>query len=99
MQEIASGPVTEEQSMQVKFQRNPDGTFHQITINLRNRDDIALMRLVLHRATNCWDVAPAEMKELTDCLMYGKPLQDYAHQEGMLGRSKVELPAWCYEGL
>lgn len=36
---------------------------------------------LVNRAMNCWDRAPAELKEFADMVTEGKILQDYSSQE------------------
>lgn len=40
-------------------------------------DSIDAFKKLVDKALNCWDEAPAEIKELGDYLTHGKILQDY----------------------
>jgi len=56
--------------------RNNDNSIHRLVLEI---DSVSLVTFhqALNKALNCWDTAPAELKELADCIAFGAPLQQY----------------------
>lgn len=50
-----------------------------------------LITLAISKALNCWDQAPAELKELGDLLTHGRITQNYREQQFAKQRSEESL--------
>jgi hypothetical protein len=48
------------------------------TVRIVGAESIALFKEMVHRANNCWDTAPTEMKEFSDTVCHGRHLQNYS---------------------
>lgn len=66
-----------------------------MTLRIVGADSIAAFRCAMHKATNCWDNAPTEIKELSDMTIHGKLMQNYS----ALPSQRVRIPHEFYEGL
>lgn len=68
-------------TMTVRKQTEEDGTPVMVIRVVGNRS-ISWFQVLVNRATNCWDSAPADVKEFGDMVVHGRPLQDYISQSG-----------------
>lgn len=51
--------------------------FDGMTIHITTQEDVQLFKDLVNRAMNCWDRAPARVKEFGDIVTEGKALQKY----------------------
>jgi hypothetical protein len=52
------------------------------------KESAAVFRETIHRATNLWPDAPAEIKWMADIITSGKPMQDYFANPHLAGKGK-----------
>lgn len=62
-----------------RVSRNPDDTIAEIHISV-TADSLPNFQALIDRALNCWDSAPAELKELGDMLTHGYVTQDHTYK-------------------
>lgn len=60
----------------VRVSRNPKNEIDGIHISI-TADSLQNFHTLVNRALNCWDSAPAELKELGDMLTHGYITQKY----------------------
>lgn len=63
-----------------KVSRNPKNELDGIHISV-TADSLQNFHTLVNRALNCWDSAPAELKELGDMLTHGYITQPYTDQK------------------
>lgn len=56
--------------------RTPEGSVGEIKLSI-TAESIPLFTALIDRALNCWDSAPAELKELGDMLTHGRITQNH----------------------
>lgn len=62
-----------------RVSRNPENEIAEIHISVTHESLPAFTTLV-HRALNCWDSAPKELKDLGDMLTHGRITQDHTYK-------------------
>lgn len=65
----------------IEVERSGDYT----TIRFKANYEVMFAELV-HRATNLWPDAPAEIKHFADLVIHGKPMQDYFSNPHLAGK-------------
>lgn len=70
-----------------QYEIGPD-TEPSATVRIVGAESIALFKQMVRRANNCWDTAPAEMKEFSDVVTEGRILQDYQAQSPLTPTEK-----------
>lgn len=63
-----------------RVSRNPENEIDGIHISI-TADSIQNFNTLVNRALNCWDSAPAELKELGDMLTHGYITQPHTDQK------------------
>ncbi len=58
--------------------RSPEGALDGIHISV-TAESLLNFESLINRGLNCWDSAPAELKELGDMLTHGKITQDHTY--------------------
>lgn len=58
--------------------RSPEGTLDGIHISV-TAESLPNFESLINRGLNCWDSAPAELKELGDMLTHGRVTQNHAY--------------------
>ena len=61
-----------------RVSRNPENEIDGIHISI-TQDSLPNFQQLIHRALNCWDSAPKELKELGDMLTHGYITQDHTY--------------------
>jgi hypothetical protein len=61
----------------VSVKRNEDESISHIRLDV-TEESLSYFITAIDRALNCWDGAPAELKELGDMLTHGRITQDYS---------------------
>lgn len=62
-----------------RVSRNPDNTIAEIHLSV-TADSLPNFQALVDKALNCWDSAPAELKELGDMLTHGRITQDHTYK-------------------
>lgn len=62
-----------------RVSRNPDNAIAEIHISV-TADSLPNFQKLVDKALNCWDSAPAEIKELGDMLTHGHITQDHTYR-------------------
>lgn len=60
-----------------RVSRNPENKISEIHISV-TEDSLQSFEKLIYRGLNCWDTAPAELKELGDMLTHGRVTQDHS---------------------
>ena len=63
-----------------RVSRNPENEIDGIHISI-TADSLQNFNTLVNRALNCWDSAPAELKELGDMLTHGYITQTHTNQK------------------
>jgi hypothetical protein len=63
-----------------RVSRNPENEIDGIHISI-TADSIQNFNTLVNRALNCWDSAPAELKELGDMLTHGYITQTHTNRK------------------
>ena len=58
----------------------PERTMMGIHIYIDDEESVERFKLLLHRGLNCWEDAPAELKELGDMFTHGRITQNHVKQ-------------------
>jgi hypothetical protein len=65
--------------LHVRVSRNPSNAIDGIHISV-TEESIPVFEQLIHRALNCWDSAPQEIKELGDMITHGHITQDHRYK-------------------
>ena len=63
----------------VRVTRSEEGIAVGYTINIELQS-VELFKLLIHRGLNCWEDAPAELKDLGDMFTHGRITQNHTKQ-------------------
>ncbi len=77
----------------VRVSRNPSNAIDGIHISV-TEESIPHFEQLVQRALNCWDSAPAEIKELGDMLTHGKVTQAYQYRPVKSIHAYNNTPEW-----
>ena len=67
----------------------------ELCVRITEKEDIALFKELVQRATNLWPDAPPAIKEFADVITSGNALQDYYAQAGV-ARSDRDRPVTVF---
>lgn len=62
-----------------RVSRNPENEIAEIHISVTH-ESLPAFTTLIQRALNCWDSAPAEIKELGDMITHGRVTQDHTYK-------------------
>jgi len=62
-----------------RVSRDPEGKVAEIHLSV-TADSLPNFQQLLHRALNCWDSAPKELKDLGDMVTHGYVTQDHTYK-------------------